>query len=107
MARKSQSKEATIKTAQQVGRELSRSPSFVSLYANDVQIHTSPWDMRLVFGEIGETSGAPNSSIQINQVGELRISPQLAKKLAVIIDTQIQSYEQTFGQIPDIPIPLP
>jgi hypothetical protein len=87
-----------------VARNVVRSSTFVSLYANDVQIHTSPWDMRIVLGEIADAEGGSSPSINVNQLGEVRISPQLAKKLVQIIYAQIQAYEQMFGQIPDIGI---
>ncbi|MDQ2839749.1 MAG: DUF3467 domain-containing protein [Acidobacteriota bacterium] len=85
-----------------VGRNVSRSSTFVSIYANDVQIHTSPWDLRIVFGEIGDAVEGDIPSINVSQLGEVRVSPQLAKKLAEAIIAQVQAYERTFGKIPDV-----
>ena len=90
---------------QSVARHVSRAPTFVSIYANDVQIHTSPWDMRIVLGEIGDTVEGNPPSINVHQLGEIRISPPLAKKLVQVIAEQVQAYERTFGPIPDIGIP--
>src|SRR4051794_12195133 len=109
MARKRSAKETSSVPAPVAGeslraegkREVTRSPGFVSIYANDVQIQTSPWDMRLVFGEIGDFLSTANvPTVNIRQLGELRISPQLAKRLTAIILQQLQAYEETIGQIP-------
>src|SRR5947209_7406693 len=95
---------ALTKKATPASRHVSRSSAFVSLYANDIQIHTSPWDLRFVFGELGDPVEGPGPSINVNQLGEVRISPQFAKKLVDLIITQLAAYEQTFGKIPDIPV---
>lgn len=85
-------------------RNVSRSSTFVTLYANDVQIQTSPWDLRFVFGELtDQLEEGPGPSIRVNQTGELRVSPQFAKKLVQLIYVQLKAYEQTFGEIPNIP----
>jgi Protein of unknown function (DUF3467) len=81
-------------------REVTRSPGFVSIYANDIQIHTSPWDVRLVLGEMGDIVAAENPAYSVKEIGELRISPQLAKKLMMLLGQQIQTYESIFGEIP-------
>jgi hypothetical protein len=82
-----------------VNRQTTKSPSFASLYTNDIQIQTSPWDLRLIFGQLGEVD-AEKASAEILQVAEVRMSPQLAKRLAVIIEQQIQNYEATIGAVP-------
>lgn len=73
---------------------------FASLYANDLQIQTSPWDVRLIFGCIDVAGTVDDPAAVIKQVGEVRMSPQLAKKLTVILIGQLQGYEQRFGPIP-------
>ena len=75
-------------------------PDFVSLYANDIQIQTSPWDMRLTFGEVGDHILSEGPSITIKQVGELRISLPLAKRLTMIMLEQLKTYEAQVGEIP-------
>jgi hypothetical protein len=86
-----------------VNRQVVMAPTFVSLYANDVQIQTSPWDVRLIFGEIFQAPSPENPNAIVRQLGELRVSPQLAKKLAEIILGQLAIYEKRFGAVPSPP----
>ena len=79
-------------------REVVRSPEFVSIYSNDVQVWTSPWDLRLILGELSDQP-TPGTVI-VNQLAELRMSPQLAKKLTMIMIQQLKAYEADFGEIP-------
>ena len=85
-----------------VARAVVLSPTFVSLYANDTQIQTSPWDFRLIFGEISNIPTTEEPTVVIRQTGEVRMSPQHAKKVAEILIKQLRHYEETVG-----PIPLP
>ena len=86
-----------------VAREVVNAPTFVSLYANDAQIQTTPWDVRLIFGQLttAATADSPKSLITLN--GEVRMSPQLAKRVTMILMMQLQSYEKQFGPIPQPP----
>jgi Protein of unknown function (DUF3467) len=84
-------------------RQITKSPDFVSIYANDVRVQTGPWDMLLILSEISHTTpGTPDEApvLTIKQLGELRISPQLAKKLTAIMIEQLNGYEERFGAIP-------
>jgi hypothetical protein len=111
MARKSQSKKTEVTLSPdtkstevpdaEFKREVTKSPNFFSVYANDIQVQTSPWDIRFVLGEMGDVSPDP-ATVNVRQVGELRISPQLAKHLAMIILGQLREYERRFGEIPAI-----
>ncbi len=105
MARKTHAKvtSATPEPAAEVKRENIRSPEFVSIYANDIQVQTSPWDMRFILGEITTPATAGEPVVTIRQLGELRISPQLAKRLTMIMVDQLGVYEKRFGQIPEPP----
>jgi hypothetical protein len=87
-----------------VDREVAAAPTFVSLYSNDTQVQVSPWDVRLIFGMITQPPSAqqPSPTIHVTQVGEVRMSPQHAKKVVQILLAQIQGYEERIG-----PIPLP
>ncbi len=79
-----------------VNRVVTTAPTFQSLYANDVQLQTTPWDVRLTFGEFVVESGAVN----VKQTGEVRMSPQLAKRVALLLVSQLKKYEERFGGIP-------
>ena len=75
-------------------------PAFVSLYANDTQVQTSPWDFRLIFGQISTAPTRERKTIVINQVGEVRMSPQHVKTLVQVLLQQLAGYEARFGRIP-------
>src|SRR5271157_5183875 len=94
----------TPKAAAEIRRENVKSPEFVSIYANDVQVQMSPWDMRLVLGELGDLRTADRQIVTIRQLAELRISPQLAKRLTTIMIVQLKIYEERFGHIPEPPM---
>jgi hypothetical protein len=85
-----------------VNRHITVSPSFVSLYANDTQLQTTPWDVRLIFGEIDVERSGKGIGVVVNvtQVGEVRMSPQHAKRVVMLLAKQLQAYEQSFGPIP-------
>ncbi len=83
-----------------VNRQVTAAQNFVSLYTNDTQVQLSPWDVRLIFGVIVEPPASERPSIQITSVGEVRMSPQHAKKVALILLKQLQHYEETIGPIP-------
>jgi len=71
-----------------------------SIYANDVNIQTSPWDMRLRFGDIVGITDASDPTVNVKVMGDVKISLQLAKKLVGIMLGQLQSYEENIGEIP-------
>ena len=81
-------------------RKIVAAPNFTSIYANDVQVQTSPWDLRLILGEIASIPTKEEPTVTIRQLGEVRLSPQLAKKLTIILFQQLQGYEKRFGEIP-------
>jgi hypothetical protein len=83
-----------------INRVVTASPSFVSIYANDVQVQTTPWDIRLIFGTIQDLPDGLEGTARVMQMADLHISPQLAKTLAVILIQQIAGYEANFGTIP-------
>jgi hypothetical protein len=82
-----------------VNREVIVSPDFVSIYANDTQVLLTPWDVRLTFGEISEVKPDP-PTIVVKTLGDVRISPQHAKKLLQVLGFQVAQYEKNIGVIP-------
>lgn len=110
MAKKSQSNNTNVAPVPQqkqsmflpnLKREATRATEFFSIYANDVQIGISPWDVRLVFGELGDIVQPDEiPAIAVRQLGELRISLELAKKLTMMMAEQLKSYEANVGDIP-------
>ncbi len=84
-----------------VSRSIERAEDFVSIYTNDIQVQVSPWDLRLLLGVIvGMPANPPTGSVDVSLLADVRMSPQMAKKIAMILATQVERYEQTFGAIP-------
>ena len=83
-----------------INREMTDDPQYVSLYANDVQVQLTPWDIRLILGQIASVPTEEKPTITIRQIGEVRLSPQLAKRLTMIMIGQLKHYEKTVGPIP-------
>src|SRR5438874_6938518 len=75
-------------------RETTKHPDFFSIYANDIQVAVSNWDIRLILGEIGDLSDTDPNVLNIKQLGEIRLSLQIAKRLADILTAQIKAYEK-------------
>ena len=104
MPKKTRVKSSTeTEPALEIKREATRSPDFFSVYTNDIQVQTSPWDMRIILGDVAKPAAANDLMVRINQLGEVRISLQLAKRLTSILIGQIQTYEERFGSIPSPP----
>ena len=92
---------AAPKAATVLKRELVKAPNFFSLYSNDVQVQVSPFDVRLVFGELSPSRiGESVSGVIVTQLAEVTVSPQWAKRLLQVIGAQLGEYEQKFGPIP-------
>jgi hypothetical protein len=85
-------------------RRVTKSSNFFSVYTNDMQVTTGPWDVRLSIGEVEEVQLTGNKPIMIvNQLGEVRMSVQIAKRLVIMLAQQLHSYETMFGEIPGPP----
>lgn len=82
-----------------INRKIVVSPTALSIYTNDVQVQTTPWDVRLILGEIAEVS-ADGAAVTIRQLGDVRLSLPLTKRLTLILIQQLKAFEERFGQIP-------
>jgi hypothetical protein len=82
-------------------REQTKSADFFSVYTNDITLQTSAWDLRMVLGEVGDISADEPAVIRIKSLGEVHMSPQLAKRLVRILVEQLKAYEGQFGEIPN------
>jgi hypothetical protein len=86
--------------AVRVTRTNERSDAFLTIYANDAQVQTTPWDIRLTFGQIiGAPTGA-NASLVVKETAEVYMSPQFAKRVAMVLIEQLRGYEETVGAVP-------
>lgn len=83
-------------------RDLTMSPTFAAYYANDTQIQTSPWDVRLMFGQIVEVEPEKNRAV-ILRIADVRLSLEHAKRITKILVQQLAQFEATFGVIPQPP----
>ena len=73
-----------------------QSESFVKIYANNVQMGVSNWDMHLFFGEIvGEQEGRPI----VEQKVKINMTKEFVKALANLLTTNIAVYEARYGPI--------
>jgi hypothetical protein len=74
----------------------SRTDKFVRIYANAANLEVTPWDFKMIFGELKKSSdGKP----VIEQSVEVTMSPQHAKALADILSVNVREYEKNVGEI--------
>ncbi len=89
-------------------RKVARSQNFFSVYTNDMQVMTGPWDVRINIGEVEDVQLVADKPVMtVNQLGEVRMSVQIAKRLILMLADQLKTYEAMFGQIPGPPDPKP
>ncbi len=65
-------------------------------YSNSVQLRASLWDFMLLFGKVRQTSP---EAVNIENFQGIYLSPQQAKALLNVLQTNIDQYEATFGEI--------
>ena len=68
---------------------------FVRTYANAANMEVTPWDFKIVFGELKKSEG----KVVIEQSVEVTMSPQHAKALAEILSSNVREYEKNIGEI--------
>jgi hypothetical protein len=71
-------------------------PNYRETYANSVQVRVNVWDFFLVFGLMQQQV---ESEVEIRNLQGIYLSPQQAKALMMILQQNVQNYEQTFGEI--------
>jgi hypothetical protein len=87
-----------IARAADLERQTEIAPGFTSYYANDTQVQTTPWDVRLMFGVIVGVSQKEQQAV-VQRLADVRISLPHAKKLLEVLTEQIQHYETEVGFI--------
>jgi hypothetical protein len=70
-------------------------PDYHENYANSVQVRVNVWDFFLVFGTLQQTE----TQVEVRNFQGVYLSPQQAKALMSILQQNIVSYENTFGEI--------
>jgi hypothetical protein len=75
--------------------EFTKAGDFFSEYANNVQIQSSNWDVKLIFGELDQSVG-PNCVIQKLAI---TVPWAQAKALAYFLSVHLLSHEMDLGRI--------
>lgn len=70
---------------------------FRRVYANNVSLHMSQWDVGLIFGEIIGVRD-DNKAIVLEKV-KINMSKELAKVVAMLLGANISAYERDNGEI--------
>ncbi|WP_260704707.1 DUF3467 domain-containing protein [Edaphobacter flagellatus] len=84
---------------------LTTTPDYRDGYANSVQVRMSVWDFLLVFGTLSQESP---DEINIKNFQGIYLSPQQAKALSNVLNSNLAQYEQAFGTIAlDQQVPQP
>jgi len=68
-----------------------RSADYVSLYANYAQCSISPWDVRIVFAEVGEPEPDKPSVIER---ATIILPPQVANALIEVLQKNVELYKE-------------
>jgi Protein of unknown function (DUF3467) len=79
-----------------------QAPDFKSVYANNVNFVTTPWDFALLFGQ---TRPENPENIHLELRVTVTLSPQMAKAVALTLMQNVHNYEQQFGEIRNTPLP--
>ena len=83
--------------AQAKDQERHRAEDFFTIYAHNVAIGISSWDMSIIFGEIvGQTEDAKPI---IEEIGKVIMSREFAKVVSQVFALNIAAYEKQFGEI--------
>jgi len=69
---------------------------FRRVYANNVSLHMSQWDVGLIFGEI---IGVREDKAIVLEKVKINMSKELAKVVALLLAGNIQAYETENGEI--------
>ena len=76
--------------------KLTNDPNYRESYANSVQMRVNIWDFFLVFGTFQQQS---ETHVDIRNFQGIYLSPQQAKALLGLLQQNVTSYEQAFGEI--------
>ncbi len=71
-------------------------PEYREGYSNSVQVRVSVWDFQLVFGTLQQQGP---EDVEVHNFQAIYLSPQQAKALFRILETNIIQYENAFGEI--------
>lgn len=75
---------------------LNKTPDYRENYSNSVQIRVNVWDFFLVFGTLQQHS---ETEVELRNFQGIYLSPQQAKALMSLLQQNVSSYENAFGEI--------
>src|SRR5258708_30237463 len=90
---------SSVGTRRSTARIVEKLPYFKSMCVNDIQVQTTPWDVRLILGRIDDVTEDEVPILKVVQLGEMHMSPQMAKQLLMILADQLAGYEGRFGPV--------
>jgi flagellar protein FlaG len=76
--------------------KLVQTDAYRESYSNSVQVRVSVWDFFLVFGTIEQQS---ENQVEMRNFQGIYLSPQQAKAIVAILQQNVTSYENAFGEI--------
>lgn len=80
---------------------------FFCAYANNVQIHQTVFDLKLIFGEMVQTPGIPGKIGYVEQHSSITMSWIQAKLLLYFLGLNIEAFESQHGKIKIPPEVMP
>ncbi|PYX95416.1 MAG: DUF3467 domain-containing protein [Acidobacteria bacterium] len=76
--------------------KLVNAPDYRENYSNSVQIRVNVWDFFLVFGTLQQQT---ETQVEMRNFQGIYLSPQQAKALMALLQQNVNSYENAFGEI--------
>lgn len=73
-----------------------RTDRFRQIYANNMAVNFSSWDLGITFGEI---AGEREGKTLIEETVRVLMTKEIAKVLGIILKNHIDAYEKQFGEI--------
>lgn len=89
-------KESGLKKPAPSAQPIEKAEGYKTLYVNSTRLAISAWDIRTTFGQIVERK--PDEYINEDQV-TVFMAPGQAKAFLRALDSTIQQYENTYGEI--------
>ena len=80
---------------EKVDKPAIKAPDFRMIYVNSTKMGLSPWDIRLILGQVVEEGGDQLHQDMVTVV----MSPQHAKAFSAAVAQTVATYEAQFGEI--------
>jgi len=73
-----------------------RTERFRNIYANNLNVSFSPWDLSITFGEITDKR---DGQAVIEETTRVLLTREVAKVLSIILGSHIEAFEAKWGEI--------